>query len=244
MSSKISIITICFNSESTIRKTINSVINQTYENIEYIIVDGGSTDSTPKIINEYREFIDYFISEPDKGIYDAMNKGIKISTGQWIHLLNSDDYYFNEDTLKNAVPLLSHSHTNYFMMWRELDNNKRILQNWKYNRLLLFFTALLPHPALIVSRDQYQNIGFYDINYQIAADHDMILRLTAKWPGVKHSVALTVMKQGGVSTTNLHKSLTEFSQVINKNGIPIFIVKIIEIIKKIWWGINNNERTR
>ena len=166
---KFSIITVCYNSERTIRRTIESVLNQTYENIEYIIVDGGSTDSTLEIIAEYETGISKLISEPDDGLYHAMNKGIAISTGTWIHILNSDDYYADEKSVSKAVMLLDSNKTNYFWMLRETIDGTRFLQRWKFNRIMLFLSAYLPHPALIVAREQYEAVGTYDLDYQIAA---------------------------------------------------------------------------
>ena len=99
---KISIITVCYNSVSTIEKTFQSIKNQSYENIEYIVIDGGSSDGTLKIINQYKEYISKFISEPDKGLYDAMNKGISIANGEIIGILNSDDIFFDNNVLKEV----------------------------------------------------------------------------------------------------------------------------------------------
>ena len=103
MSSKISVITVCFNSEATIRDTIKSVLAQDYPNVEYIIVDGASTDGTMDIVREYRDRIDVVISEPDKGIYDAMNKGIRAATGDVVGLLNSDDFYADESAVRQLI---------------------------------------------------------------------------------------------------------------------------------------------
>ena len=109
-----SIITVCFNSEKTIKKTIQSVLNQTFKNFEYIIVDGNSTDKTVNIIKSFQDNRIKIFSEPDLGIADAMNKGIKKSRGKWIHILNSDDYYFSNNSLLKASKFLNEKFTNYF----------------------------------------------------------------------------------------------------------------------------------
>ena len=98
---KISVVTVCYNAVETIEKTILSVINQTYQNIEYIIIDGGSKDGTVDVVNKYRDKIAFFVSEPDKGIYDAMNKGIKVATGDWINFMNAGDTFFSSETIGN-----------------------------------------------------------------------------------------------------------------------------------------------
>lgn len=234
---KISVITICYNSAQTIRRTLESVASQTYQNLEYIIVDGGSTDETLAIVGEYRDAIAEVISEPDSGVYDAMNKGIRIATGDWIHILNSDDFYPTPDVLQDAMLMLVPSRTNYFLMWREFADGSRDLQDWNYQRWRLFVSAFLPHPALVVSRKQYEAVGLYDTRYRIVADHDMILRLTAKWAGLKHDMPLTVMLQGGLSEVNMAESLQEFRTVTERHGLPRIAGACALALKRIWWRI-------
>jgi glycosyltransferase involved in cell wall biosynthesis len=232
---KISVITVCYNSAQTIRRTLESVVGQTYQNVEYIIVDGGSSDETLAIVDDYGHAISKIISEPDKGVYDAMNKGIGVSTGDWIHILNSDDYYAAPGVLQTAVKTLDPNRTNYFSMWREFADASRYLQDWNYSRWRLLVSAFLPHPALIVSRMQYDAVGIYDTSYRIAADHDMILRLTDKWPGLKHEMPLTVMLQGGLSEVNMGASLLEFRTVTERHGLPKFAGACLLALKRIWW---------
>lgn len=234
---RISIITVCYNSAQTIRRTLESIAGQTYRNIECIIVDGGSSDDTLNIISEYGHVVAKMISEPDGGIYEAMNKGVRMATGDWIHILNSDDYYAAPDVLQKAALLLDPMQTNYFLMWREFANGNRDLQNWDYRRWCLFISAFLPHPALIVSKKQYEVVGLYDTRYRIAADHDMILRLTAKWPGLKHELPLTVMKQGGLSELNMAEALREFRSVTERHGFPKLAGACAFGLKRIWWRI-------
>ena len=109
---KISVITVCYNSEKTIEKTIQSVINQNFKNIEYIIIDGGSTDNTKKLINKYRNNISIIKSESDKGIYDALNKGIALSSGEIISILHSNDMFYNEETLTKV-----NKYFQYYQFW-------------------------------------------------------------------------------------------------------------------------------
>ena len=231
----ISVITVSFNSGKTIRRTIESVTNQTYDRIEFIMIDGGSTDDTLSIIDEYLDAVSLLVIEPDQGIYDAMNKGIQAANGDWIHLLNSDDYYASPDALESAVRVLDPMCTNYFSMWRESTGHDRILQTWKFSRWRLFISAFLPHPALIVSRAQYDAVGLYDVNFRIAADHDMILRLTKRWAGRGHDFPLTVMQQGGASEANKLLSLREFERLSRHHGLSSLIARLVFVLKRIWW---------
>ena len=230
-----SVITISFNSGKTIRRTIESVANQTYDRIEFIVVDGGSMDDTLSIIGEYADVVSRIISEPDQGIYDAMNKGIRAANGEWIHLLNSDDYYAAPNVIASAVRVLDPSSTNYFWMWRESPDHHRVLQTWRYSRWRLFISAFLPHPSLIVSRAQYDAVDLYDVNLRIAADHDMILRLTKRWLGRQHDFPLTVMQQGGASEVNKLLSLREFERLSRRHGLPSLVAKLVFVLKRIWW---------
>jgi glycosyltransferase involved in cell wall biosynthesis len=232
-----SVITVSFNSGKTIRRTIESVANQTYDRIEFIVVDGGSMDDTLSIIGEYPDVVSRVISEPDQGIYDAMNKGVRAANGEWIHLLNSDDYYAAPNVIASAVCVLDPSSTNYFWMWRESSDYHRVLQTWKYSRWRLFLSAFLPHPSLIVSRAQYDAVDLYDVNLRIAADHDMILRLSKRWVGRQHDFPLTVMQQGGASEVNKLLSLCEFEQVSRRHGLPSLVAKLVLVLKRIWWRI-------
>jgi glycosyltransferase involved in cell wall biosynthesis len=234
---RLTVITVCLNSSKTIEQTIKSVVEQTYPNIEYIIVDGGSSDGTKEIIMRYKEHLAQVLIEKDTGVYDAMNKGLRLATGDWIHILNSDDYYASPDILQKAVPLLDPERTNYFLMWREFANGTRDLQAWTYRRWLLYVSAFLPHPGLIVSRKQYEMVGLYGTSYKIAADHDMILRLTEKWAGLKHDMPLTVMLQGGLSGKNLIKSLQEFRTVTERHGLPRIFGAVLYALKRFWWRL-------
>jgi glycosyltransferase involved in cell wall biosynthesis len=233
----VSVVTVSFNSEKTIRRTIESIANQTYERIEFIVIDGGSSDNTLSILAEYQSVVSRLISEPDAGIYDAMNKGIRIAKGDWIHLLNSDDYYASPSAIESAVDVLDPAFTNYFGMWRESADEHRVLQAWTYRRWRLFVSAFLPHPALIVSKAQYDAVGLYDTSFRIAADHDMILRLTKQWAGKLHEFPLTVMQQGGVSETNKVRSLREFELLSIRHGLAAPLAKLIYVLKRIWWRV-------
>jgi glycosyltransferase involved in cell wall biosynthesis len=177
---KVSIITVSYNSVNTIERTIQSVISQTYDNIEYIIIDGCSTDNTQEIIRRYESHISYWVSEADGGIYDAMNKGIKHATGDIIGILNSDDRYHSDHIIETIVnkyscsdcPCIIHGDICYFTS----DNSSFILKPITRQDQIRKEPTYL-HPTMFVPRSFYVQYGKYDTGYKIAADYDMMLRL-------------------------------------------------------------------
>jgi glycosyltransferase involved in cell wall biosynthesis len=182
---RISIITATYNSQETIRDTIESVINQKYNNIEYIIIDGASTDSTLDLIRSYEEnfkkaLIDFrYVSEPDNGIYDAMNKGIRMATGEWIGILNSDDWY-NDSAVSELVKIqVKNEFSIISANMNKVDKNKKILKvlyNKKNLPKYIRRTMPINHPATFVNRSVYDKIGNYNCEYRLSADYDLILR--------------------------------------------------------------------
>lgn len=176
MNKRFSIITVTYNSEKTIEQTIKSVLLQSYSNFEYIIVDGASTDNTLEIIKKHAAFDNRirYISEPDAGIYDAMNKGIKIATGDVVALLNSDDYYEPDALVKIAGNIPDGGKYVVYGMIRILDEEIE-------DRIMLSSHHSLPkrmmmHPACFVSKAVYEQY-LYDVTYKSAADYDLFLRL-------------------------------------------------------------------
>lgn len=178
MKNKYSIITVCKNSEKTIRQTIESVINQTYDNWEHIIVDGASTDSTVEIIEEYalkyQSKIKY-ISEPDYGIYDAMNKGIRMAAGDFVAILNSDDYYELDTLQKIESAVSSKRKTVYYAMERmiqdDIEESCSILNHHFLNNHMIW------HEACFLSKDIYDELGLYSTEYKSASDYDYFIKL-------------------------------------------------------------------
>ncbi|MBQ2257955.1 MAG: glycosyltransferase [Lachnospiraceae bacterium] len=173
----VSVITPCYNSGKTIEKTLECIENQTYHNIEYIIVDGGSTDETLEIIEKHRKRLPErfrLISEKDSGIYDAMNKGIGLATGQLIGIVNSDDWY-EKDTVEQAV---AHYQGNPYEV---IYGMQRTYLNGREKATFIYHHDFLPqqmitHPTCFVTADTYRDFGTFDLQYRSAADYDLMLR--------------------------------------------------------------------
>ena len=202
---KISIITVCFNSAKTIRDTIESVINQTYQNIEYIIIDGGSTDGTIDIIKEYEPYIAKWVSETDNGIYDAMNKGIKMATGEIIGLVNSDDQLESDalalvisEYLKNKSADIIYGNMQFIVdksFNYIITSVKNVREDFIYGKMPVC------HPATFVTRKVYQSVGVFRTEYRNAGDYEFILRCIKNNTTFLYvNEVLTNMYSGGVST--------------------------------------------
>jgi glycosyltransferase involved in cell wall biosynthesis len=175
--SLVSIITVCYNSEKTIENTIKSVLNQSYNNIEYIVIDGGSNDKTLEIIQSYDDKIDFWVSEKDTGIYNAMNKGILLSSGSIIGILNSDDIY-----KRNAVCL-----ANKYFLNKEIDfcfgsvEKDRLLSGFNKNKIKWKFNIFPSHSGgFFISQKSQLECGLYDEQFKLHADYDLIYRLVVK----------------------------------------------------------------
>ena len=208
---KISVITVSFNSVITIRDTIESIISQDYNNIEYIIIDAGSKDGTLEIINEYKDYISFFSSEDDKGIYDGMNKGISIATGDVVGILNSDDFYPNSFIISNVVSTFINEGCDavygdlVYVKFFDIDKIVRYWQSGNYSADKIRNGWMLPHPTFFVKRFLYEKYGYYDTDLKTAADYKMILKLLYKY-NIKVfyiPMILVNMRMGGVSNSSI-----------------------------------------
>ena len=229
----VSIITVCFNSEKTIKDTIESVLNQSYKEIEYIIIDGKSNDTTLDIIKSYKEDfksknISYkWISEPDKGIYDAMNKGLKIANGELIGILNSDDWY-QESAVEKVV---QKNQKNEFSLIsgkkNKVNSQKEILKtldNKKEVKKYIKKTMPINHPATFVHKNVYKNIGVFDTQYKLSADYDLIFRaFKAKATFLFTNEIIVNMRNTGAThqTKNLFITAKEDYQIRQKNNVKL-----------------------
>lgn len=233
---KISIVTVCRNSASTIERTIRSVISQTYADKEYIVIDGNSNDGTVDVIKKYDRYITKWVSEPDGGIYDAMNKGIAMAAGEWIHILNADDRYAGDDALAGMVQHLDPTRTNYGRMFLDYGGGHVKPYEFRYAHWYLYVSAKVPHPAMIVTRRQYTDVGLYDPRWRIASDHDFILRILERYPQKFTDVPLVVMQQDGISAKNMKLTYQEFRDVTIRHHLPRWLAYAIYWIKR--WRFN------
>lgn len=228
---KISIITVCYNSAQFLESAIVSVLTQNYPNIEYIVIDGGSVDSTLSILDSYSDRAVHVLSEPDKGIYDAMNKGIALSTGDIIGILNSDDFYPNSNVVSDVVEVFKENAdidlllgNVDFVLSDNLIKPVRTYSSFKFSPWKMRFGLMPAHPAAFIKRSAYQEVGLYKLDYKIAADFDMFVRMLVcdKFKYKKLDKILVRMRIGGVSTSGIKSywlSSKEILHSLNENGV-------------------------
>jgi len=223
----LSIITVSFNSQETIRETLDSVQKQLESNFEYIIIDGGSSDSTLSIIEEY-DCVDILISEPDMGIYDAMNKGIAKASGRFIGFLNSDDLFASEDITIELLNKIKTTETDLiYGDIRYFENNiEEVTRTWRsgeYKKGSFKKGWHPPHPAFYASKDLFFKSGNFDLDLKIAADFELMLRFfncTKKDP-VYINKDFVLMREGGASHSNRLQGNKDVLNAFKKNDIKI-----------------------
>lgn len=210
----ISIVTIVYNDKDGVKKTINNIINQTYRNIEFIIIDGGSTDGTVDIIKKYRESIAYWISEKDGGIYDAFNKGLDIATGDFINFMNAGDTFYESQTIEKSVEKINHKNKVYFGKVIVKYKGKSCLYPDLNNSIKRFAKKRLPnHQSMFFPKNFYQN-NKYNLNYKISADDDYKFRSINDYGLEFIDMTICEYSRGGVSA--------------NFNDISILRQRIVE----------------
>jgi len=206
---KVSIITVVRNRESSIRNAIKSVLSQNYPNIEYIVIDGDSSDNTFEIVKDYRKEIAYCISEPDDGIYYAMNKGMKFANGNVIGILNSDDIFYNENTITSVVQAIKkHNVDSCHGDEIIINHNDKVIRYCKSMNDVneLFDSGRHPHHGtFFVKKEVYEKYGYFDTLFKRAADYDLMLRFLIKNKISTYYLQepLVVMRSGGESQKNL-----------------------------------------
>lgn len=232
---KISIITVTFNAAATIEKCISSVLAQTYSNVEYIIVDGRSTDDSLAIINKYKKYIHRIISEPDHGIYDAMNKGISISTGDVIGMLNADDVFASVDVLNKIANAFTTWGTD--IVYGDIDyvnRQDKIIRKWRsgaYKAGGFNWGWMPPHPSFYVKRNLFGKFGAYRPQYGSATDYELMLRYihVHKCSVYYINIVMVKMLVGGVSNksiSNRFKAWRNDIKAMRNNGLlfPLFSI--------------------
>lgn len=242
---KVSIITVCYNSAETIENTLISVVSQSYPNIEYILIDGQSTDGTLAIIERYKSKLARVISEPDKGIYDAINKGIQLASGELVGVLNSDDFYVNNSVIEKVVKILQQQHADCVygdLQYVDRQNTNLVKRNWvsgKYEQGLFYKGWMPPHPTFFIKNDCYKKYGLFNLQLKSAADYELMLRMlhvhqikAAYLPQV-----LVKMRVGGksnISLKNRIKANREDKLAWVINGIkPRFYTLLMKPLSKL-----------
>lgn len=251
---KISIITVSFNSGKTVRDTIESVLAQSYQDYEYLIIDGGSKDDTINIVKEYYPRFDgrmKYVSEPDRGLYDAINKGIHMATGDIVGIINSDDFYHRNDIFKiiaSAFETDSSIQAVYgdvrFVNSDNLDKTVRYYSSASFNPSKFRWGWMPAHPSFFTYKDNFDKYGYYKIDYQIAADFELLLRfLYIHHLPVKYIPEdFLKMRMGGRSTNGFKSNILLNREIVRgcrENGIytniPMlflkYFVKIFEFVK-------------
>ena len=243
---KVSIITVSFNSVKTIEDTINSVLSQDFPEIEYIVVDGGSSDGTVNIIEKYQNRIGKWVSEKDRGMYDAMNKGIAMATGDVIGILNSDDVYMNTHVISELMALMEQKKAKVVfadLILVDQVDDKKVLRYYDsgYFHPDKFKYGWMPaHPTVFVRRELYEAVGQFSNTYQIAADYEMLIRILAiqraRYAYVPKPVVR--MRSGGASTAGLSRNWIlnkEIVRACKENGIySNMAMLLLKIPAKLW----------
>jgi len=248
---KISLITVTFNSGATLQDTINAVRKQDYADIEYIIVDGASQDDTLDIIRSNEPGINKWISEPDNGISDAMNKGLKLVTGEIVGIINSDDFYHSDTILSSVAKVFEDQNVDAVfgdLVFVDPNNLTKVVRkysskNWNPEK---FSRGFMPaHPTFFVRRKYYEKFGLFKTDYKIAADYELLIRFlyVNKLRYQYLPLTMVTMRRGGVSSNGIKSNIILNNEIIRgcrENGIqtnvfkiyPKYFIKFFELFNK------------
>jgi glycosyltransferase involved in cell wall biosynthesis len=242
---KISIITVTYNSAETIEQTIQSVINQSYRDVEYIIIDGQSSDATLSIIEKYKNQISKIVSEKDNGLYDALNKGIALATGDVIGILHSDDFYTSTNVLQLYADTFQKNYSDAVysdLYYVDKVNTDKIIRKWKsgyYKSNSFLYGWMPPHPTFFVKAECYKKFGNFNLQFKSAADYELMLRFIHKQKiKISYLPTFTVkMRVGGksnASVTNRVNANIEDRKAWEVNGLkPYFFTLYFKPLRKI-----------
>lgn len=235
---KISVITVVFNNERTIKSTIDSVIGQSYPEVEYIVIDGGSTDKTIDIIRSYGKKVSKLISEKDEGIYDAMNKGIKAAEGDVICFLNSDDFYVDNQVLEKVAGIFNTKKVDscygdlYYVDKNDINKVIRLWRSQPYKKGIFRRGWYPPHPSFFVKKYIFDKYGGFNLKFKISADYELTLRFLEKYSISSYYLpeVLVKMRVGGESNRNILNILKanyECYKAWQENGLKYNIIDAI-----------------
>lgn len=252
---KISLITVTFNSAETLRDTMQSVLNQTFKDIDYIIVDGNSKDGTLDIVKEFEPKFEgrlRWVSEPDKGIYDAMNKGVRMAQGDVVGILNSDDFFASDHVLQTVAdafagnPALEGVYADVrYVNWNDTSKTVRMFSGKDFKREKLCWGKMPPHPSFYVKRSCYDRFGLYSLDYPICSDYDMFVKMI--WVGNINTLYINDvfvnMRSGGTSSNGIRvhrKIMRERVRCVREHKMPSnffkqnwrYFERILSLIKK------------
>ena len=246
----VSIITVVYNDSKHIRDAIESVLSQDYSRLEYIVIDGGSTDGTIDIINEYVNKISVFLSEPDEGVYDALNKGIATANGDYIGILHADDIFLDAKVISDVIQNLQRTgsdlcFSDLVIVDKVSGKVLRYVRGRYFRRWMLRIGLHPPHPTIFLKRSLFNEFGLFSTNYQIAGDFDFMVRVLygrkIKW---SHMNRISVkMRSGGKSNSGLSNKILcakEINESLNMNKIFTlyvfqvgrYLIRIMELLKK------------
>jgi glycosyltransferase involved in cell wall biosynthesis len=234
---KVSLITVCYNSAATIRDTLDSVGRQDYDDIEHIVVDGASTDGTVEILQSYGGAIAGLISERDRGMYDAMNKGIQRATGDVIGILNSDDFYARPDVISTVVATMQATGVDctfgdlVYVPPENLQQVVRYYSSAHFHPRLFAYGWMPAHPTVFIKRWAYERYGLFKTDYQIAADYELLTRFLGKHQLSYHYIpqVMVHMRTGGASTVNLKSNWILNCEIVRgcrENDIHTNLLKV------------------
>lgn len=234
---KVTIITVCFNSEKTIEDTLKSVASQTYPDIEYIVIDGGSSDHTNELVKKYSDVVSNHVSEKDDGLYDAMNKGIEKATGDIIGIINSDDVFASVNSVAQLMAGFTSEEVDavysdlVYVSRKDLTKITRLYSSKVFRRSLIRLGIMLPHPTFYAKKKAYDKFGLYKTDYRVAADFELIARFISNNIKINRVNEVTVkMREGGISSSSLvwrvHQNF-EIVRACRENGIPTNIFLVI-----------------
>ena len=219
---RVSVITVCFNSESTIADTLRSVSSQSYKKIEHIIVDGGSHDGTIDLVKRHGHRVQKFVTGPDKGIYDAMNKGLALATGDYVAYLNSDDFYCDNTVIQQVVAAIQETGSDVIfgdLSYVQRENPKQRVRYWKSRAFKQGSFAKgfpPPHPTFFMKRELLVGLGGFDLSYSLASDFDLMFRALEikKYTSTYLPVELTRMRIGGATNLSIQNIVRQNREIL------------------------------